>query len=156
MNSGNSSGVYYDDDGLRVDPSHGGDGGPLLTDTPLDDGMQDQANAPAADPTGLDDDVQEFLETTMNLVYDGKVDVYKPSSLLNEPEYNKLGHEAQGLADQTAMVFCGKMREIKALMDISGGERSYAEPTYQIQHLVKELKFHKEQFENEHGDVFVI
>lgn len=148
--------TFYDDDGLRVDVTHGGTGGPIDQSTPLNQEDQQMVNQPLVDPTGLDQDVQMFLESTMKRVYSNEIDTYKPSSLINIPAYEQLDEMGQGAADQKAIVFCSKLRDIKGLMDISGGEKLYAEPTYQIQQLVKELKYHKEEFEHEYGDVFVI
>ncbi|PIQ78671.1 hypothetical protein COV81_04625 [Candidatus Peregrinibacteria bacterium CG11_big_fil_rev_8_21_14_0_20_41_10] len=148
--------ITTDEDGLIVNPTHGGTGGPLDTSTPLTPEMQAEINAPLADPMGLDMETQEFLQSTMARVYNGQIDTYKPSSLINQAAYDQLDQAGEGLADQTAVIFCGKLRDIRGLMDISGGEQSYAAPTYQIQQLVKELKFHKEEFEKQYGDVFVI
>lgn len=155
-NNGKNDGTYLDEDGLRVDPSHGGDGNAIETSTPLDSGMQEKANTPAIDPSGLDSATEEFLRSTMGRVYNGEIDVYKPGTLLKHDVYDAMTEMAQSDADHKAFIFCNKLREIKGLMDISGGEELYAHPTYQIKHLIAELKFHKEEYETLHGDVFVI
>lgn len=148
--------AYFDSDGLIVNPEHGGTGDAVDTSTPLNPEMQAKANKPAIDPSGFDQETKDFLRTTMAQVMDGKIDTYKPSSLLKLEVYEQMDESAQADADQTAFLFCNKLREIKGLMDISGGDKLYAEPTYQIKHLVAELKFYKEEYEKAHGDVFVI
>lgn len=147
---------YYDADGLLVRPNHGGSGGPIDTSTPLSSDQQAMLNQPATDPNGLDAVTQTFLQTTMQRVYSGEINPIIPASLVNKAEYDKLPLSGQSLADQTAIAFCAKLRDIKGLMDISGGAQSFAQPTYQIQQLVKELKYLKEDFEKQYGDIFVI
>lgn len=124
--------------------------------TPLTPEQQQRMNAPAVDPTGMDADVDQFLHSTMQKVYAGEINLFSPSSLLNQDKYEALTEPDQGKIDQKAILFCTKLREIKGLMDISGGDVLYAKPTYQIQQLVHELKMHKEEVERQLGDVFVI
>ncbi len=123
---------------------------------PLAPEQKEILNKPAIDPAGMAPDVQIFLKSTMSKVYSGEINLIYPDSLINKSHYETLSEEGQGEADRKAVIFCNKLRDIKGLMDISGGPILYAEPTYQIQQLVHELKMHKEEFEKKYGDVFVI
>jgi hypothetical protein len=110
---------------------------------------QDVLNKPLEDPTGFTGDDKVFLETVVKLVNDGKIDLYKPASLMNQEFYKKLSEEKQGQADLEAVNLLSVIRDIKGLYD-AGMTKSF-----QIQNQVQRLKETKERLE-EGGDLFII
>ena len=79
-----------------------------------------------------------------------KINLYLPSTLLNQSVYEKLTDEAQGNADLDAINLTNAMREIKGLCDAGFKD------TYQVQNLVHQLRATKERLEEAGGDLFVI
>lgn len=122
----------------------------------VDTKTQEMVNKPPVDPSGFNPGDQEFIQSVMKRVYDGEIVLTQPDTLINTPVYEAATEEAQGKADITAVNFCAKLRDIKGLTEMSGGDKLYVEPTYQVQLLVADLKYRKEQFEKQYGDLFVI
>jgi hypothetical protein len=122
----------------------------------IDPETQEMLNKPIEDPEGFAEGEKEFIEEVMSKVYDGTFNLLSPSSLINEEVYEKASEKSQGQADINAVNFCSKLRQIKDLMDISGGNQLFVEPTFQVRNLVQSVKFQKEQFEEEYGDMFLI
>jgi hypothetical protein len=122
----------------------------------IDSQTQEMLNKPVIDPEGFDEQEMEFIKTTMAKVYDGTFNLLAPSTLLNKEVYEQAEEIVQGKADINAVNFCSKLRQIKDLMDISGGEQLFVEPTYQVRNLVQSVKYQKEVFEQENGDMFLI
>lgn len=124
----------------------------------VDQKTQDIMNKPPLDPNGFDEGEQEFIQGVMKHVFDPNdpMDLMKPSTLIKAEVYDQADEMAQGKADQTAVNFCAKLRELRDLMDLSGGDQLHIEPTYQAKALVADLKYRKEQFEAEYGDMFLI
>lgn len=122
----------------------------------IDPQTQEMLNKPIIDPDGFTAEEMEFIQSVMQRVYAGEINLLSPSSLINENLYENSSDEAQGRADIHAINFCSKLRSIKDLMEISGGEQLFIEPTFQVKNLVQSIKFEKEQFEKEFGDMFVI
>lgn len=125
-------------------------------DNTVDAEVQNMVNNPPIDPAGFSEDVQAFITSSMKMVLDGTIDLFKPETLLKQPEYDNANEEAQGKADLVAVNLCKKLRDIKDLMDISGGEQLFIQPTYQATLLVEDLKYRKEEFEKQWGDLFII
>lgn len=119
-------------------------------DNTIDADMQKRLNTPLAHPAGLDPKDKEFLDMLMKMVSDKKIDIYKPSSLINHAHYDTLPLNIQGKADLEAMNLIGSVRDIKDLYD--NGYRD----SFQIQNLVSMLRLEKERFEAEGGDLFII
>lgn len=92
----------------------------------------------------------DFLELLVKLINDGKIEMYKASSLLNHSVYDKLDQKAQGQADYEAMNLLHVIREIKGLYDAGYKD------TYQINNLVERLRVTKERLESQGGDIFII
>ena len=61
-----------------------------------------------------------------------------------------------GKADMLAISLCSKLRELKTLMEMSGGDQLFIKPSYQASLLVQDIKYQKEIFEQQYGDLFVI
>ena len=115
-----------------------------------DDSTQNMLNTPAKNPDGVGSDVMQFLKTLIEMIENGKIDLYKPDTLVNSDLYNKLPGEKQGEVDMEATNLLSAIREIKGLYD-SGNKESF-----QIQNLVERLKNTKERLEKEGGNLFVI
>lgn len=118
--------------------------------------QQNMLNKPVIDPEGLSDDETQFIKDVMVRVYNGDINLFSPSSLINSKIYDGLQESVQGQADIHSVNFCSKLRSIKDLMEISGGDLLFVEPSFQVRNLVQSIKFEKEQFESKHGDIFVI
>mgnify|MGYP001609122043 CR=1 FL=1 len=119
-------------------------------DYTIDADAQKRLNTPLAHPTGLDPKDKEFLEMLMKMVSEGKIEIYKPSSLINHAVYDTLPLEIRAKADLEAMNLIGSVRDIKDLYD--NGFRD----SFQIQNLVSMLRLEKDRFEKEGGDLFII
>lgn len=118
--------------------------------------VQNMINKPPVDPTGFDDNTKIFIEEVMKRVFSGEIDVMKPQTLIHQDIYNGKTEDVRGKADLAAVNLCAKLRELKDLMQISGGEQLYIDPTYQAKLLVEDLKYRKDEFEKQYGDLFVI
>lgn len=110
--------------------------------------VQTMLNAPSKTGSWSDEE-QAFLNDLMSKVEAGTIQLYSPSSLLNQAVYEKLAPEAQGKADQNAQVIIGKVREIVTLM------KAYNEPNDIVKNLVESLFESKKRVE-EAGDIFII
>lgn len=105
-------------------------------------------NAPMKADTWSDQD-QAFLNDLMAKVEAGTIQLYSPSSLLNQAVYPTLSPEDQGKADQNAMVMIGNIREIVNLM------KAYNEPNAIVKNLVESLIEAKKRLETS-ADIFII
>ncbi len=110
--------------------------------------VQQRLNTPMA-ASAFSADEQAFLNLLMAKIADGSIQLYSPSSLLNAPVYETLPSEAQGKADQNAVVLLTKIREINDLMQV------YHEPNEIVKNLVASLLAAKNRLE-EHADIFII
>ena len=137
---------------MHMEPNQAADSKPL----PVDSKTQEMVNLPPVDPAGFSDDVAEFIKKAMQQVANGEINLFNPATLINQTKYAEATELVQGKADMQAVTFCSKLREIQGLMQISGGDEFFISPTYQATLLVQELKFRKEQFETQYGDLFVI
>lgn len=93
---------------------------------------------------------KDFLEMLVKLINEGKIQVYKPDTLINHDVYDKLDQTAQGKTDYEAVNMLMIIREIKGLYDAGYKD------TYQIDNLVEELRVSKERLEVQGGDLFII
>jgi len=123
-------------------------------DTQIDAATQANLNKPPIDPTGFNDGDKEFIQSLKQMIMNGAIDVMVPSSLIKQDVYANSSELAQGKADFVAVNLCSKLRDLENLMHLSGGDDLYVEPTYQVQMLVADLKYRKEQFEQTYGDLF--
>jgi hypothetical protein len=126
------------------------------TQVVIDEKLQNMVNKPPVDPTGFDQATKEFIENVMRMVFEGKIDLFKPETVINKPKYDLADQAHKGKADIFAINLCAKLRELKELTDISGGEQLYIEPTYQAKLLVEDIKYRKEEFESAYGDLMII
>ena len=115
-----------------------------------DDSTQNMLNTPVKDPNGVGSDVMQFLKDLIEMIDSGKIDLYKPETLINSDVYNKLSELKQGEVDLEATNLLSAIREIKGLYD-SGNRESF-----QMKNLVERLKNTKERLEKEGGNLFII
>lgn len=116
----------------------------------VDEQTQKELNTPLSDPKGVGGEGEKFLKMLINLIDEGKIDLYKPETLLNKKNYSKLSEEEQGKVDIEALNLLSAIREIKGLYDSENKE------TYQMKNLVERIKNTKERLEVKRGDVFII
>ncbi|MBI4232198.1 hypothetical protein HY605_03105 [Candidatus Peregrinibacteria bacterium] len=115
-----------------------------------DQKTQQELNTPLKDSSGLSDADKEFLKLLISYINEGKIDLYKPSSIINSEVYNKIDEQKQGKADLEAVNLLSTIRDIKGLYDAGYGE------SFQIQNLVERLRATKERLEAEGGNLFII
>lgn len=120
------------------------------TNNQIDPETQKVLNTPLAIPAGNDPKDEEFLNSVLDLISKGTIDLYKPETLINHVVYNQLPVDKKGKADIEAFNILAKIRDIKGLLD--AGFRD----TFQIQNLVQSVRHIKERLEMEGGDVFII
>ncbi len=111
---------------------------------------QQMLNKPVEHPEDLEPQDKEFLEMLMAKIDKGEIDLYRPSTLLNMPVYEKLTEAARGKADFDALNLLGAIREIRKLW--AAGERN----TYQIEYLTHRIRLTKERLEEIGGDIYII
>ncbi len=122
---------------------------PKTDNAPIAEEIQQMINKPLAGAAYNQAD-QALLYLILKLVNEKKINLYAPSSLLNNEVYEKLPLEGKAKADQNAMLILTKVREIYNLM------QTMTEPTYQVQNLVDSLRLNKESVEKTYGDIFII
>ena len=117
----------------------------------IDEATQRSLNTPLQDNTGrLDGKDQEFLNLIISLIDEKKIDLYQPSTLINNAVYDKLEEKVKGQVDLEAINMLTAIREIKDLYDNGFKE------TFQMENLVHRLRMTKERLEETGGDVFII
>ncbi|PKL36695.1 hypothetical protein CVV38_02205 [Candidatus Peregrinibacteria bacterium HGW-Peregrinibacteria-1] len=115
-----------------------------------DSNTQDMLNAPVVDPNGSSLKDKEFLTFLIGLIDSGKVDLYKPESLINKPLYDTFDQKVQGEIDLEAINL------LSALRDIEGLYKSGNVDSFQIENLVERVWNTKNRIENVSGDIFII
>lgn len=115
-----------------------------------DDKTQKGLNAPLKDPSGVNSENEEFLKMLIEMISDGKINLYRPNSLINNEVYDQLSEQEQGKVDLEAVNLLSAIREIQGLYE-NGFEGSF-----QIQNQVHRLRLIKERLEQEGGDLFII
>lgn len=112
--------------------------------------VQQELNKPLAAAGVIDPRDLEFLQTVMEKVDKGDINLYRPATLLNIPVYEKLSEEARGKADFDAVNLLATIRDIRRLWNM--GDRE----TYQMQNLTHRIRLTKERLEQLGGDIFII
>lgn len=120
------------------------------TNNQIDPETQKTLNTPLAIPSGTDPRDEEFLNSVLALLSAGKIDLYKPDTLINHAIYDQLPVDKKGKVDIEAFNILSKIRDIKGLND--AGFRG----TFQMQNLVSSVREIKERLEIAGGDVFII
>ncbi len=115
-----------------------------------DEQTQEMLNKPVADTAGKDVLNQEFLDLLVKLIEEKQIDLYKPSTLLNQGHYDTLSDEAKGKADFECVNMLAAIREIYELY-----KNGFVD-SYQIKNQVERLRLQKERAEELGGDIFII
>jgi len=123
---------------------------PATNNSAISDESQQVANNPIEDPTGMDSDDEQLVNMIVSLVDDGKINLYQPSSLLNQEVYNGLSDGEKGKVDQQTFNMLATVREI-----YNYNQSDFTNNSYQFQNNVHKLKLQKEQTEKEIGNVYV-
>ena len=121
-----------------------------LVNTAIDNKTQAMINTPMKDDTGVDAKDQEFIKMVLQMIQEGKINLFTPETLLNKPVYEKLDYKAKGTADVNAVSLLADLRQIKKLK-----EQGYEE-SFQIQNLIHHVRTTKERLEKECGDIYII
>jgi len=98
----------------------------------------------------IDQQDSKFLSTLIELIDSKKIDLYKPSSLLNHSVYDLLNPDQQAKAEQDSFVLLSKIREIHKLWNQNHQQ------SYQILYLVSSIRQTKERIEAASGDLYII
>lgn len=93
---------------------------------------------------------RQFLKDIVAKVDSGQIQLFTPSTLLNNAVYDSLSPQLKAKADYDILIVISKIRQIKKLWDT--GEKN----SYQIFNLVHSLRLAKENLETQQGDVFII
>ena len=118
--------------------------------TPIDAETQKKLNTPLAHPGGLATEDEKFLNVVLSKVEAKQIDLYRPSSLINDSVYNQLSEDKKGKVDYDAVNLATTLRTMCDLW------KYYQTPTYQIEYLVRQVRITKERLEEISGDVYVI
>jgi hypothetical protein len=122
---------------------------PSTDNQDISEDVQGMLNQPQSGGQMSDED-RKFLDNLMALVEAGTINLYQPSTLLNNAVYDQLPPEGQAKADQNAVLMLSKIRQIVDL------EKAPMDTNYQEINLVSALRLNKERVEEFSGDVFVI
>lgn len=122
----------------------------LVSVSTLSPEEQKALNQPLKDPSGGGGSNQKFLSDVVAKINEGKINLFSPSSLLNQEVYQKLPEQIRGKIDMDAVNLLGKLRDMKGLYDLGQTD------SYQMEYLVENVRLIKERIEAEAGDVFII
>lgn len=120
-----------------------------MSDIQIDEKTQKELNTPLRDDSARSPEDKEFLALIIRLIEEGKINLYRPSSLINQVVYDGLPAEKRGQVDFEAMNLLAAIREIKGLNDAG------FQDTYQLWYLVEKLRLTKERLETAQ-DLFII
>lgn len=112
--------------------------------------MQKCLNDPTAKGTALQDEHRNFLKILINKLKKRKINIYLPASLFNHAVFDKLSENEQERANLAAINLLNIIRQIETLWTFERRE------TFQIQNLVETVWQMKSQYEQTHGNVFII
>lgn len=116
----------------------------------VSDESQRILNKPVVTAEILDQADQDFLDLVMNLIEKKTIDLYKPSSLINDPVYQTLTADAKSQAELEALNLLNTLREIYKLYN------KKLTDTYQFKNKLHQFRLTKERIEEEAGDIFII
>ena len=122
----------------------------IASSTELPEEEQKKLNEPLKDPSGLNEADRIFLNDVVSKIENGQINLYTPSSLINQGVYRGLPENVQGETDLNAVTLLARLREIKGLHDIGQDD------SYQFENLVEQVRLTKENLEESAGDVFII
>jgi len=115
----------------------------------IDENLQKKINQPLT--TGaLKKEESEFLNIVMKKIDDKEIRLLEPNSILNLNIYEKLNSENEGKVDLIKNHILLILRQIRSMWNLNHQE------TLQMQNLIAEVKYKKEECEKKYGDVFKI
>src|SRR3989339_1861744 len=109
---------------------------------PLSDETQKIVNQPIANPKGLSDEDQQLVNLIASLVEDSKINLYSPSSLLNQEVCDKLTDEQKGKVDMQSFNMLSTIREI-----YNYHKSDFPDASYQFENMVTKFRLQKETTE---------
>ncbi len=122
---------------------------PSTDNIALKSGAQQMINTPLAGGT-LNEAELAFVQKIKSLIANGTINLYTPSSLINQDAYMQLTEQMRGMADQSAINFLAKIREIIDL------ELNPADTLYQEKNLIQSTFFTKSRLSVEIQKIFLI
>jgi len=111
---------------------------------------QELLNKPITDKNGLSDENRSFLDLLKNLVSEKKIDLYKPSTLINFDVYNGLPSETKAKIDYEVVNLMSSVRNLLDLDTNGFGD------SFQSNLQIAGIRETKNRIENVKGDVFII
>lgn len=124
---------------------------PATDNMPIAEDTQKVVNTPVEKPSAMDDQDMALVNLIVSLVDSKKINLYSPSTLINQPVYDKLPELTQGKVDQHAFNMLTSVREIYNYY-----KSPFSNNAYQFENRVRWFRLQKEEAEKEWGDVFVI
>lgn len=124
---------------------------PKTDNMPIPVDSQKVVNTPIEKSSAMDDQDTALVNLIVSLVESKKINLYSPSTLINQEVYGKLSETTQGEVDQHAFNMLTSVREIYDYY-----KSSFSNNAYQFENRVRWLRLQKENAEREWGDVFVI
>ncbi|MBU0981117.1 hypothetical protein KKC94_00315 [Patescibacteria group bacterium] len=134
------------DDSTKINPLYD----PSTDNQEINPKVQEMINKPMSAQGGFSAEDKTFLDMLMKMVDGKQIDLYKPESLINHTVYDKISDADKGKADLNAINMLARIRDIYSLL------KSNSEPTFQVQNMVMDLRYKKEQLEKIGGDLFII
>jgi hypothetical protein len=111
---------------------------------------QEQMNKPTVSSEEMRVEDEKFLNLLLDLIARKQIDLFRPSTLLNEPIYEKLTPEQKAQAELDSLNLLSTIKEIKKLFEAKMTD------TYQFQNKLQQLRLTKERIESQIGDVYII
>jgi len=124
---------------------------PATDNAPIPADAQKVVNTPVEKPSAMDDQDMALVNAIVNLVDSKKINLYSPSTLINQPVYDKLPEETRGKVDQHSFNMLTSVREIYNYY-----KSPFPNNSYQFENRVRWFRLQKEEAEKQWGDVFVI
>lgn len=122
----------------------------MLTQQNIGPETQKRLNNPLPLEGMLDPKDEAFLQQILQKIDKNEINLFTPSSLINNQVYDKLTPQEQAKVDMEAFSTLAALREITGLW------KAGKSTTYQLQNLLHKVRLTKEKFEREEGDVFII
>ena len=123
---------------------------PATDNAPISEEAQKIVNTPVENPNGLGTDDASLAELISKLVDDGKINLYRPSSLLNQDVYDKLDDAKKAKIDKMSFNMLTTVRDIYNYY-----KSAYSNNSYQFENMLHKFRILKEETEAECGDVYI-
>lgn len=124
---------------------------PATDNMPIAEETQKIVNTPVEDPQGLGQDDLALAELIAKLVEENKINLYRPSSLLNQDVYDKLDDTKKAKIDKMSFNMLTTVRDIYNYY-----KSAYSNNSYQFENMLHKFRLLKEETEKECGDVYIL